>query len=135
VNSENEVVFEGIHCALRIRRLAAGVVLVVFDGRDIGEFGDGPFAELEKEMEGGRPIEIFVDARRVSGASIRVSGDWARWMSAHRTQLHRLSILCGSKFVEVTAKFVRQFTAFGDRMRIYTDAPSFERALATAVRE
>lgn len=128
--SANEIVFEGIHCTLTIQRPASGVVLAIFKGPDIGEFGDAPFQELSKDLERGRPIELFIDARECLGPSISVSNEWSQWMCAHRASLHRVNILCGSKFVEFTAKFVRSFTEFGDRMRIYTDQAAFYQALA-----
>ncbi len=120
------------HGDLTITRPADGVVLIVFTGHDIGEFGDAPFRELAHDLREGRPLEVFVDARHVPGASIDVSGSWAQWMMANREQLHRLSILCGSRFIELTANFVRQFTEFGPRMRIYTEAAAFDEALRGA---
>lgn len=126
------VVFTGTHCDLQITRPTDGVVLIVFTGHDIGEFGDAPFRELAYDLRTGRPIEVFVDARNVPGTSIDVSGSWAQWMIANRERLHRLSILCGSRFIELTANFVRQFTEFGPRMRIYTETSAFEEALRAA---
>lgn len=126
------VVFTRAHCDLQITRPSEGVVLIVFTGHDIGEFGDAPFRELAHDLRAGQPIEVFIDARNVPAASIDVSGGWAQWMMANRERLHRLSILCGSRFIELTANFVRQFTAFGSRMRIYTEPAAFEEALRAA---
>ncbi|QIF05019.1 hypothetical protein [Roseimicrobium sp. ORNL1] len=125
--------FNGIHCTLTIRRPVAGVVHAVFKGPDVGEFGDAPFQELALDVGHLAPVEIFIDAREVPAASLEVSADWAHWMSAHRDRIQRLNILCGSKFIELTAGFVQKFTQFGARMRIYTDASSFEEALRVAV--
>ena len=125
--------FEGTHCTLQLSRPAAGVVLIVMKGRDVGEFGDGPFRELSGDLEAGLPFEIFVDARAVPSASIEVTGSWAQWMMANRDRIQRFNIVCRSRYIEVTAKFVRQFTEFGPRMRIYTDPEAFETALRAAV--
>jgi hypothetical protein len=124
--------FEGVHCTLELSRPAPGVVLIILKGRDIGEFGDAPFRELEKDLADGLPIEVFVDARNVPSASIEVSGSWAQWMMSNREWIHRFNIFCQSRFIELTARFVRQFTEFGPRMRIYTDAEAFETALRAA---
>jgi hypothetical protein len=124
-----DILFEGIHCTLTIRRPAAGTILAIFNGHDVGEFGEAPFRELAKDLGTGLPIELFVDARRTIGASIDVSNDWARWMLANRGQLHRVHILCGSRFIQLTANFVRRFTGFEDRMRIYTEPAAFEHSL------
>ena len=80
----------------------------------------------------GLPLEVFIDARNVPAASIEVSGGWAQWMMNHREQIHRLNMLCGSRFIELTANFVRRFTEFGPRMRVYTDAAEFDEALRVA---
>jgi len=125
--------FEGTHGSLKISRPATGVVLIVLKGPDVGEFGDRPFRELDHDLAVGMPFEIFVDARAVPAASIEVSGSWAQWMMANRERIQRFNIFCRSRFIEVTAKFVRQFTDYGPRMRIYTDADDFESALRAAV--
>ena len=133
--ARNEVVFEGLHCTLIIRRLRPGVVLAIFKGSDVGEFGQAPFQELARDVASGIPIELFVDGRAVPGASIDVSNDWAQWIMANDKALAQINILCGSAFVQLTARFVRNFTALGERMRIYTEPASFEKALGTAVSE
>ena len=125
--------FTGVHCTLTIQRPAAGVVHAIIQGPDVGEFGDAPFRELSLDMEQRSPVEIFIDARDVPAASLEVSADWARWMSTHRDRIQRLNMLCGSRFVELTAGFVQKFTQFGPRMRIYTEVAAFEEALQMAV--
>ncbi len=120
------------HCTLTIVRPAPRVVVAIFDGPDAGEFGDAPFRELAPDVRDGGPVEIFIDARKVPAASIDVSADWAQWMTAHRERIERLNILCGSRFIELTASFVQRFTEFGPRMRIYTDPAAFDEALRAA---
>jgi hypothetical protein len=123
--------FSGIHCALEIYQPHEGIVVIVLKGTDTGEMGDGPFRELAPLLEQGAPVEIFVDAREVPSASIDVSGVWARWMRENRERIYRLNMLCKSRFIELTAKFVQRFTEFGARMRIYTDSIAFDEALRT----
>ena len=124
--------FSGVHCTLQILRPDEGIILLVFKGPDIGEFGDAPFRELTGYLESGSPVEIFVDARGVPSASIAVSGEWAQWMRNNRERIYRLNMLCKSRFIELTANFVQRFTEFGPRMRIYTDESAFDEALRTA---
>jgi hypothetical protein len=108
------------------------VVVLRFEGRDVGEFGDTPFRELEHTIGEVLLVEIFVDARTTASASLDVSSDWAQWMIARRDRIRRLNILCGSRFIELTASFVQRFTQFGPRMRIYTEAAAFDEALRGA---
>jgi len=64
---------------------------------------------LNDYLAGKGPARLFIDARDVRGASIEVSGEWARWLSAHKVQLREISMLTGSRFIEVAADFVRRF--------------------------
>jgi hypothetical protein len=97
-------------------------------GRDAGEHGNGPLSLLDDELRSG-PYALFVDARRTLGASIDVSNIWAQWLRAHRDHLLSIHMLTGSKFVQLTADFVRRFADLGDTMRIYTDGAAFDEAL------
>lgn len=123
------VTFEGIHSTLTIERPAPGVVVLIIEGRDAGEHGDGPFRELAQDLARG-PFQLFIDARRTRGATIDVSNVWAQWLRTHRDRMHRVHMLTGARFVQLTADFVRRFAGLGDAMRIYTDAAAFDEALA-----
>ena len=120
--------FAGVHCTLSVRNYA-GVVVMKISGTDIGEFGDAPMLELAKFVEGAGMVELFIDARDVRGASIEVSGEWAEWLRAHKANLRGINMLTGSRFVEVTADFVRRFAGLQATMRIYTEAAAFDAAL------
>lgn len=54
------------------------------------------------------------------------------WLRAHRDRLHQIHMLTGSRFVQLTADFVRRFAELGDAMLIYTDGAAFDDALRTA---
>jgi hypothetical protein len=126
------VTFTGVHCTLVITRPHPGVIVLKFTGHDIGEFGEGPFRELDHDFARGFPVEIFLDARDVRSTSMEVSGEWAHWMVAHRSLIYRFNILCRSSYVQMTAGFVQRFTAFAERMRIYNDTAAFELAVNVA---
>jgi hypothetical protein len=129
---EDRVRFEGLHTVMDIERPARSVVVVRISGSDTGELGDRPFRELAADLEAG-PLELFIDGRETKGASIEVSGDWAVWLRKHRPRLRRVTMLTGSRFIEVTAEFVRRFAELEDTMRITTDPAAFDAALAAAV--
>ncbi len=134
VSVPQEICFEGVHCTLKIRRHPGGVVVVQIEGTDVGEFGDAPMQEVTKRLNADDPVHLFVDARDVRGASIEVSGEWAEWMRANKPYLRGISMLTGSRFVEVTAEFVRRFAGLEGTMRIYTEAAAFDAALAELLR-
>lgn len=126
------VTFDAVNCSLTISRVAPGVALLKFKGPDVGEFGDAPFQELAKDLAGSKQIHLFVDASECPGASVDVSSEWARWMSENQPRLAALHLLCGSRFIQLTADFVRRFTGFEERMWIYTEREPFQLALTQA---
>lgn len=131
--ASREIQFDGIHCTLAIQKFARGVVILRISGTDIGEFRDAPMLELKECLTGMDPVHLFIDAREVRGASLDVSGEWAGWLRTHKTQLREISMLTGSRFVEVTADFVRRFADLQGIMRIYKDAPALDASLAEAL--
>lgn len=120
--------FEGIHSTMHITRPRPHVVVVTISGRDAGEHGTAPFRALDSELAEG-PFTLFIDARRTLGASIDVSNIWAQWLKTNRDRLERIHMLTGSKFVQLTADFVRRFAELGDAMLVYTDGVAFDEAL------
>jgi hypothetical protein len=126
--------FEGIHCELSIQQFPGGIVVLRISGSDVGEFGDAPMLRLNERLAGGDVIDLFIDAREVRGASIEISGEWARWLGAHRIQLRQISMLTGSRYVQITADFVRRFADLQSVMKVYTDAQAFDSDLLATLR-
>lgn len=129
----SKVVLEGLNGRIVIERPVAGVVLITIVGRDAGEHSKAPFLELAKDVERG-PFQLFINAREAHGASIDVSNVWAQWLRQHRDQLHRIHMLTGTRFIQLTADFVRRFAELGDAMLLYTEAAAFEDVLKEATK-
>lgn len=121
--------YEGVSARLAIERPAAGVIVLRLAGWDTGEFGDAAMKEIARDFAAGTPLQLFIDARAVKGATIDVSNDWALWLRANRSRFAHVSMLTGSPFVQLTAKFVQRFADLGEVMRIYTDPSAFDAAL------
>jgi hypothetical protein len=130
--ASREAHFDGIHCRLAIEKAGSGVLILRISGTDTGEFGDAPMLALKGHLNGSGPVHFFIDARDVRGASIDVSGEWAGWLRTNQAHFSAISMLTGSRYVEVTAGFVRRFAALQGIMRIYTDPLAFDTALAEA---
>ena len=60
--------------------------------------------------------------------SIDVSSDWARWISSNRERISALHILCGSRFIQLTAGFVADLPGSRSDV-IYRERGPFEMAL------
>src|SRR5581483_7345481 len=128
-----EIQFDGIHCHLHLRQHPNGVLVLCIEGTDVGEFGQAPMRALESWVTDSRPVDLFIDAREVRGASIHVSGEWANWLGANRSRLRSVTMLTGSRFIEVTAEFVRRFAELHGIMRICTEPAVFDQALTAAI--
>lgn len=122
--------YESDFCKLSIDAPAPRIVVLTIAGRDIGEFGSAPMDHIEEYLADGDPIELYIDARRTKGASIEVSNEWATWLGENRSRFDHVSMLTGSRFVQITAGFVRSFSDLQDVMRIYTEPAAFDEALA-----
>jgi hypothetical protein len=128
------LVLEGIHATFTVDRPSRDVVTVTISGRDAGEHGDAPLRALDEQLAIA-PFTLFIDARQTAGASIDVSNVWARWLRGNRDRLYRIHMLTGSRFVQLTADFVRRFADLGDAMLIYSDGNAFDDALRDATRK
>jgi hypothetical protein len=125
--------FEGIHCRLILERPTRFVIVLRISGSDIGEFGEKPMLALDQWLADERSLELFIDAREVKGASIEVSGEWAKWLGKNRTKLRTVTMVTGSRFVHFTAEFVRRFNQLEGIMRICTEPSVFDSALNEAL--
>lgn len=134
---EHIVRFKTKLCELTIQRPAPDVLVLKLSGHDIGELGEGPFRELARDFAPAqvpaRSRELFIDARDGQGASIDVSGRWAEWLRDHKSQLRVIHFLTASRFIQLSADFVRKFAALEERMRIYTEADAFDAELHSAI--
>jgi hypothetical protein len=131
--ASESVRLKGTNCSLTIARPAPRVVLLTLTGRDAGELGDGPFRELAKDLDVPGEIELFIDARAGTGATLDVSGKWALWLGANKERFTQVSMLTGSRFIQLTAEVVKNYAELGEKMRLYTEAAAFEGALRAAV--
>jgi hypothetical protein len=126
--------FDGVHCSIVLERLADAIVLLRISGTDTGELGDAAMRALDGWLASCGPAKLFIDARAVRGASIDVSSEWAAWLKEHRIQLQSITMLTGSKFIQVTAEFVRRFADLNGIMWVCTEPAVFDLAIEQAQR-
>lgn len=116
---------------IEIERVGPHALLVRVSGHDVGEHENQPFQALDQQLETLRPL-LFIDARQSKGASLEVSNAWAAWLRSRRDRLDAIHMLTGSRFIQLTADFVRRFAELGEQMFIYTDAAAFDERLIAA---
>jgi hypothetical protein len=124
--------FRAEGCKLEISKLRAGRVLVVLEGRDIGQLGQEPFRALEKSLEDGGPVDLFFDLRAAVGATLEASGGWAVWLRANHQRLRRVNLLTARPVVGLSARAVVRFSQLGSKAKIYSDPAAFDSALLNA---
>jgi hypothetical protein len=127
------VVYEGSDFRLAVERPGPGIVVIRLAGWDAGEFGDRPLTELDRDLAADQLVELFVDARDVRGATLDVSRLWSDWLHARRPRFKRVTMLTGSRFIELTADFVRRYAGLEEIMRVHADPAPFDAALKLAV--
>lgn len=126
--------YEGVHTKLFIEQPADGVIVVKIEGTDTGEFGDAPMKALDEWLSSSRPVDFFIDARKVRGASIDVSSDWANWLRLRKGALKTVTMLTGNRLLQITADFVRRFAELQGIMWVCTEAEVFDLSLDQAIR-
>jgi len=89
---------------------------------------------LHDWLASSEPVKLFIDARAVRGASIDVSNEWAVWLSEHRSYFQSITMLTGSKLVQITAEFVRRFAGLNGVMWVCTEPAVFDLAIEQARR-
>jgi hypothetical protein len=119
-------------CQIVITRLSQSRVLVVLEGRDVGQLGRAPFTELEKTLDASGPVELFFDLRSARSATMDVSGSWALWLRANAGRFRHVGMLTSRPIIQLSAKAVHSFSQLGEKLRLYSDAAAFESALRAA---
>jgi hypothetical protein len=132
--AQTSLCFEGVHCSIVLEQPSDSAILLRISGTDTGELGDAPMRALDAWLDLSGPVKLFIDARAVRGASIDVSSEWAAWLKERRTQLRSITMLTGSKFIQITAEFVRRFADLNGIMWVCTEPAVFDLAIEQAQR-
>lgn len=132
VSPTNVVRLSAGGCTFVFHPLRAGAMLVTIAGLDTGQFGARTLDEIRLELLRHRPLELFIDAREAVGAAVSVSQEWTRFFSLNREHLSRVSVLVGSKVVELTVAIAQHLSRTGNLIQIYSDAETFDARVAAA---
>jgi hypothetical protein len=132
VTAKRIIDFDGVHCQVILEQPVKSVVLLKISGTDTGEFGDAPMKVLEEWLGDSAPVDLFIDARQVRTASIDVSSEWASWLNENKQLLKSVTMLTGTRFIQITAEFVRRFAGLNGMMWVCTEPTLFDLAVAQA---
>ena len=128
---------EGVHlmadaAEFIFRRLCPGALLVTIHGNDEGQFGTSCLDEIRLEILRHGPLALLIDATRASNVSVAVSKEWTRFFAEARSDLSTVSVLTGSKLINLTVAIAQHLSHTGNLIQIYTDRDLFERAVSQA---
>jgi hypothetical protein len=107
-------------------KAAPGVLEIAIEGVDRGQFGSAPLDEIARALVRDRPLELFIDASAASMPVVEVSREWTRFFALNRQDLERVSVLVGSKAVELTVAIAQHLSRTGKLIQIYSDRQVFE---------
>ena len=110
----------------RYRRPRSGVLDIVIEGLDDGQFGTAALDEIAMALLRERPLEIFVDTSAASMPAAAVSRQWGQFFALNRKDLKRVSVLVSSKGVELTIEIAQHLSHTGRLIQLYTDPEVFQ---------
>ena len=113
-------------------RLRPGALLVTISGSDMGQFGTATLDEIRLELMRQQPLDLFVDAEAAIAVSVGVSRDWTHFFSQKRDHLKRVSVLVGSKAIELTIAIAQHLSQTGNLIQIYSDRELFDARVRAA---
>ena len=125
-NPDGSVVLREARGTFTYTRPAAGILEIVIEGTDNGQFGTATLDEISLALMRERPLELFVDASAASMPAVPVSREWARFFANNAKDLKRVSVLVSSKTVELTIAIAQHLSQTGKLIQIYSDAELFE---------
>ncbi|MES2900170.1 MAG: hypothetical protein V4723_10600 [Pseudomonadota bacterium] len=114
------------------KRLRPGALLVTISGQDTGQFGPAVLDEIRMEAMRCGALELLIDAEQAVLVSMEVSRDWTHFFSHNRERLKRVSVLTGSKLINLTVAIAQHLSQTGNLIQIYSDRSVFDEAVARA---
>jgi hypothetical protein len=130
---DGSIVLRDPRTSFTFRRFPHGVLEVLIEGTDRGQFGTAALDEIALALMRERPLELFVDASGASMPAVKVSQEWTRFFSLNQNALKRVSVLVSSKSVELTIAIAQHLSQTGKLIQIYSDAELFEARKAAAI--
>lgn len=135
ITTDGSTVLESASGKFCFRRLTPGALLVTISGNDQGQFGSAALDEIRLEILRHGRLELLVDAEQAELVTVEVSQEWTRFFAMTRQQLTRVSVLTGSKLINLTVAIAQHLSQTGNLIQIYSDRSLFEVALAKASAE
>jgi hypothetical protein len=118
---------------LEVRRPSAAVVHFIEEGYLEADFADLIQAALDRALEQGEKLHIFVDAFDLEGYDPRVRASATDWLREHRARVVVQHMLVRSKITRMGLSVAS--LALGGVLEGHSARASFDAVLARVVRE
>jgi hypothetical protein len=132
ISADGSTVLESGNGKFSFRRITPGALLVSISGNDQGQFGTSALDEIRLEILRHGKLELLIDAEQAELVTVEVSQEWTRFFATTREHLTRVSVLTGSKLINLTVAIAQHLSQTGSLIQIYSDRSLFEAAVAKA---
>jgi hypothetical protein len=132
ISADGSTVLESGNGKFCFRRITPGALLVSISGNDQGQFGTAALDEIRLEILRHGKLELLIDAEQAELVTVEVSQEWTRFFATTREHLTRVSVLTGSKLINLTVAIAQHLSQTGNLIQIYSDRSLFEVAVAKA---
>jgi hypothetical protein len=118
--------------AFLFRRPRPGVLLIAISGRDVGQFGEIPFEEMEAEAARFGPLAIYLDTSGAEVAGAEVVTRWTGWLRQLPVWVRSLDILHGGETTGLNVAIAAHLARRPGRLTAHDDRERFVRAVRQA---
>lgn len=119
-------------CSFTYRRLRPGLMLLTIAGQDRNELGPLAYEPLDAEVARHGALDLSIDLRGADTVGGGVREGWTDWFQSRRASLKRVTILTGSRPIEMAVAVSKLFSRTGDLIQILTSPTLFSQALTLA---
>lgn len=119
--------------AFLFRRPRPALLVVGFAGRDLGQFGEGPFEEMEAEAARFGPLHLYMDTSHAEVSDVDVVNRWTGWLRHLPVWVRTLDLLHGSEMTGLNVAIAAHLAHRPGRVKAYTNPQRFVTVLRQAL--
>lgn len=134
VPSGSSVQLSGVRGSILVSRPGPAVICLSVGGRSVDDLQDALTHELETDFVIQGELTLFLDAREAAAEELLRSARWSQWFRAHRGHLVSVIALVHPDAARSVVETARGAGGLRDRLEIFTDVNTFERAQEMALR-
>lgn len=115
--------------AFLFRRPRPGLLVIGISGRDVGQFGEAPFEEMEAEAARFGRLAIYLDTSATDVAGADVVTRWTGWLRQLPVWVRSLDILHGRETTGLNVAIAAHLARRPGRLTAHDDRQRFAKAV------